>query len=188
MYKDYEVKLNAILDTHKGVKRFDLKDIKTLDKLSGELEKIARNLDGNLTSKVDDAIATYNVSQDKVDKISIDLEQTEKEYDDTRKRIEEEKKQLKIDEKVLVKEQNKWQKSWDKKVKDAKKVFSVNDKYKAAYKKGEGVKDKLKTAIKQVEQSAKDLGVKVNVSEYETIVKLMDGQVPDAAKYLQFDY
>ena len=188
MYKDYEVKLNAILDSHKGVKRFDFKDIKTLDKLSGELEKIAKNIDSSLYYKVDDAIAKYNVSQDKVDKVSIDLEQAEKEYDITRKRIEEAKKELKLDEKFLVKEQNKWQKSWDKKEKDAKKVFSVNDKYKAAYKKGQGVKDKLKTAIKQVEQSAKDLGVKVNVSQYEASIKLMDGQVPDAAKNMQFDY
>ena len=33
MYKDYEIKLNAILNKHKGVQKVNLKDLKTLDAL-----------------------------------------------------------------------------------------------------------------------------------------------------------
>jgi hypothetical protein len=43
MYKDYEIKLNAILDSHKGV-RVELKDLKTVEKVQKDLEKAVDEL------------------------------------------------------------------------------------------------------------------------------------------------
>ena len=70
MYKDYEIKLNAILDKHKEPKRFDFKDIKTLDKLTGQLKSLVSKLDD---SKIKSEIGNYDKVNDEFKKIRDEL-------------------------------------------------------------------------------------------------------------------
>ena len=53
MYKEYEIKLNAILDKHKGVQKVDLKDLKTVEKVKKDLDKATELMEKQLkkTSK-----------------------------------------------------------------------------------------------------------------------------------------
>ena len=44
MYKDYEIKLNAILDKHRTPKKFNFKDVQTVEKALKTLDKTLRKL------------------------------------------------------------------------------------------------------------------------------------------------
>jgi hypothetical protein len=46
MYKDYEVKLNAILDKHKGVQKVELGLIDDLDKIFKDAQKLSSTAEG----------------------------------------------------------------------------------------------------------------------------------------------
>lgn len=92
MYKNYEDKLNTILSNAKGekVEKYSLKDIKTLDKLTGQLK--------TLTDKLDDSkIKTEVSSYDRVNQLLKDAEaQLDRAEDSLRISKEKSKKQNKI--------------------------------------------------------------------------------------------
>ncbi len=185
MYKDYEIKLNAILDKHKGVKRFDFKDIKTLEKLTGQLKSLVSKLDD---SKIKSELGNFN-KVNEVFKQDKEAEQNkwenllkkEKELEDFKKSVEKfEKEYTKVNKKADV--------SRKKADAAAKKVFNANDKYMTSYNKAESIADKLEDAIELVEKGAKDLGLKVNVSQYETQVNNFRKLEDNPLNKLDFDY
>ena len=40
MYKDYEIKLNAILDKHRTPQKFNFKDVQTVEKVLNEVKSL----------------------------------------------------------------------------------------------------------------------------------------------------
>jgi len=67
MYKDYEIKLNAILDRHKGVQKVELGLIDDIDKA----EDKARSYEKKLEAVLDKAIKEANVIIDLNEKVQI---------------------------------------------------------------------------------------------------------------------
>jgi len=185
MYKDYEIKLNAILDKHKEPKRFDFKDIKTLDKLTGQLKSLVSKLDD---SKIKSEVDKYDKVHEVYKKITIDLE---KAYDIVKlkeEKVEDIKKELQKDTKNWNTIEKKQDTAYKKKETAAAKAFLANDKYITSWKKAESISDKLEDAIDLVEKGAKDLGVKVNVSQYETQVNNFRKLEDNPLNKLDFDY
>tara|TARA_R110002153_G_scaffold138567_1_gene289157 strand:- start:16 stop:573 length:558 start_codon:yes stop_codon:yes gene_type:complete len=185
MYKDYEIKLKAILDSHKGVKRFDFKDIKTLDKLTGQLKSLVSKLDD---SKIKSEIGNY-------DKVNAEFKVADKNRDTAEESISKSKEKIKLAEKELETEFklfnniDKKRATVDKKKEaSAKKVFNENDKYISTYNKAESISNKLEDAIELVEKSAKDIGLSVNVAQYETQVNNFNKLVDNPLNKLDFDY
>ena len=185
MYKDYEIKLNAILDKHKRVKRFDFKDIKTLEKLTGQLKSLVSKLDD---SKIKSELGNYDKVNDELKKISAILDRAEDGISISKKKVEEAKKELEADNKAYFKVEKQFDTARKKQDTAAKKVFNVNDKYISTYNKAESISDKLEDAIELVEKGAKDLGVKVNVSQYETQVNNFRKLEDNPLNKLDFDY
>ena len=74
MYKDYEIKLNAILDKHRTPKKFEFKDIKTLEKLTGQLKSLISKLDD---SKIKSELSNYNKVNDEFKEIGAILDRAE---------------------------------------------------------------------------------------------------------------
>lgn len=187
MYKDYEIKLNAILDRQKSVKRFDFKDIKTLEKLTNELSKVSSNLD-KAAENVKSSVKVYEVKNKankeaikKQDLAFVKLKEQEK------KILEEQKELAKID-----KEYDKLEKAQDKtrlqKEKLAQSVFKQEEKYETNYTKGESISSKLETAIKEVEKISKGLGINVPLEKYKQTLKTFDNTPRDAFQGVDFDY
>lgn len=185
MYKDYEVKLNAILDSHKDVKRFDFKDIKTLDKLTGQLKSLVSKLDD---TKIKSEIGNFNKVNTEFNKAETQFEVERENLDLAEKKVAEVKKDLEKQEKQYLKFEKTYDKFVDKYNAAAKKVFNENDKYISTYNKAESISDKLEDAIELVEKGAKDIGLSVNVSQYETQVNNFNKLEENPLTKLDFDY
>ena len=185
MYKDYEIKLNAILDKHKEPKRFDFKDIKTLEKLTGQLKSLVSKLDD---SKIKSELGNFNKVNTEFNKAETQFEVERENLDLAEKKVAEIKKDLEKQEKQYLKFEKTYDKLVDKYNAAAKKVFNANDKYIASYDKAESIADKLEDAIELVEKGAKDIGVTVNVSQYETQVNNFNKLVDNPLNKLDFDY
>ncbi len=185
MYKDYEIKLNAILDKHKEPKRFDFKDIKTLEKLTGELKSLVSKLDD---SKIKSEIGNYDKVNEELKKISAILDRAEDGISISKKKVEEAKKELEADNKAYLKVDKKHDTAYKKKETAAAKVFNANDKYMSNWLKAESISDKLEDAIFLVEKGAKDLGVKVSVSQYEAQIANFYKNDKDPLSKLDMDY
>jgi len=154
MYKDYEIKLNAILDKH-GVQKVELKDIKTLDKLESEAKKIIAELRKTKSKEKKHFQESTKVSDD-----------SEKLY----------KKANELDKKI--KEMNiVTKKAYD----DYQETYGEMQ---VVAKKGESKADELEKNIKLVEKAAKNLGVNVPIDKYKTIQKNLETEsnIPDKRK------
>ena len=93
MYKEYEIKLNAILDKHKEPKRFDFKDIETLRRLSKECYKI-QNEGVKLSDTTTIAINKRLELKEKVDKLKEKEDKLMKKYQAQLKKAEKHKKYM----------------------------------------------------------------------------------------------
>tara|TARA_R110002096_G_scaffold429416_1_gene642286 strand:+ start:343 stop:900 length:558 start_codon:yes stop_codon:yes gene_type:complete len=185
MYKDYEIKLNAILDRQKGVKRFDFKDIKTLDKLTGQLKSLVSKLDD---SKIKSEIGNYDKVHEVLKKATIDLDKADDIVKFKEEKIEDIKKELQKDLKNYNTVDKKRDAAYKKRETAAIKVFKANDKYVSIYDKADDVYFKLEDAIELVEKGAKDIGLKVDVSKYNTQLQNFNKLVKDPLDKLDFDY
>ena len=74
MYKDYEVKLNAILDRQKGVQKTNLGVVDDLKKLNTKSETTIKN-SKKLQVKIDKSRKTYNDLYEKTRSLTTQLEE-----------------------------------------------------------------------------------------------------------------
>jgi len=95
MYKNYEDKLNTILSNAKGekVEKYSFKDIKTLDKLSGQLK--------TLTDKLDDSKIRAEVSS--YDRVNQSFKEAEAQLDRADNSFRASKEKIKKQNKILKK-------------------------------------------------------------------------------------
>jgi chromosome segregation ATPase len=184
-YEEYEKELKEYNLSH--LKRVDFKDVKTLKKLSDQIEKLVAQMDSQNVNVLN-AVADYQKFN--VDEQSAS-ENLEKEFDNYRaveKRVEELEKEKKAAAAQYAKLEKVYDKARDKKETMAQKVFKANDKYKAAYKKGDALADKLDDAIREVNSIAKSLGVDVPTGEPRQILAKFRATSSDALKNVNFDY
>ena len=184
-YEEYEKELKEY--NLSSAIRFEFKDVKTIEKLIGQMDALVSKLDKEF-NQVDGAAFDYKKSEEARTEALKELDDVEKDYDNAREKLEIVKKELAAEEKYLVTEQKKYDKAIDKTRKTEDKLVGLNEKYKTTYDKGENLKADLKTAIKQVDAAAKALGIK-NIpatTDGEAAIKSFDGQVPDAAKYFKY--
>tara|TARA_R100001230_G_C5598227_1_gene112777 strand:- start:49 stop:375 length:327 start_codon:yes stop_codon:yes gene_type:complete len=79
MYKDYEIKLNAILDKHKGVQKVELGLVQDVLSLYDKIEGFKNEMDKNLSKakssaiKVDAEIKNFKKLAGNVEKAAKDL-------------------------------------------------------------------------------------------------------------------
>jgi len=181
MYKDYEIKLNAILDKHKQPKRFDFKDIKTLDKLSDLALRIyddapEKNDIEMAIDRVDDFESDIIFSKEKLEEVkeySLELNEGIKENTSDLKDIQSSLKENKQE----LKDTSKKIKEWTNEVKVAtkgkatayKKASAIVKNAETQVAKAKKTSADLKKAISDFESAAKGLGVDVSskVSEYK---------------------
>ena len=175
-YEEYAKELKEF-NLSSAVQRFDFKDIKTLKKLSEQMNKVANALDKEFMNIEDFAFNARNAEEEKNTAIDLSAE-TKKETDkikaDAEKRLED-----------ILKEGKKIFQDWQK---AEVKLEKANNSYKSNYGKGEGLKAKVKSAIKEFEQQLKALGVKEKpqaLQSAEWSIEEFDKQVPDAAKYFK---
>ena len=166
-------------------KRIELKDIKTLEKLTGQLKSATDKLDA---SKIKSELSNYNKENAVVKKEGALLDTAEDYISITKKRIEKAKTELEADEKAYLKVEKKYDTAKKKTENAANKVFSANDKYMANWKKGESISTKLEEAIFLVDRAAKDLGVKISVSQYEAQIDKFYNNEKDPLSKLDMDY
>ncbi len=187
MYKNYEDKLNTILSNAKGekVEKYSLKDIKTLDKLTGQLKTLTDKLDD---SKIKTEVSSYDRVNQLLKDAEAQLDRAEDSLRISKEKIQKAEQDFAKDEKAYLKVEKKFDTARNKQEKAAQKVFKLNDKYIADYKKAENVADKLEDAISIVEKNAKSLGVKVNVSQYETIINNFNKKQNNPLNKIDFDY
>jgi uncharacterized protein (DUF3084 family) len=169
MYKNYEDKLNTILSNAKGerVKKYSFKDIKTLDKLTAQLRSATDKLD---VTKIRAEVNTFNKVAQNLEQAKKELDQAENSYRASKEKIKKAEQDFVKEEKSYLKVDKKHDTALKKNESAAQKVFKLTDKYDASYKKGESIADKLEDAIFDVKESAKKLGVTINVSKYESAV------------------
>ena len=74
MYKDYEIKLNAILDRQKGVQKTNLGVVDDLKKLNTKSETTIKN-SKKLQVKIDKSRKTYNDLYEKTRSLTTQLEE-----------------------------------------------------------------------------------------------------------------
>ena len=158
MYKDYEIKLNAILDKHRTPKKFEFKDLKTLEKLTGQLKSLISKLD---EGKIKSELSNYNKVNEAYKQARIEFTKAENALTEKEKELEDAA---------------------------ANKVFKANDKYIANYQKGDGIATKLINAIDEVEEGAKKLGLSINVSQYEAAINNFYNNEADPLSKLDMDY
>ena len=185
MYKDYEIKLNAILDKHRTPKKFNFKDIKTLEKLTGQLKSLISKLDD---SKIKSEISNYNKVNDAYKQTIQDLDKADESLKSKEKQLEDLKKEITKFEKAYNTADKKNDSALKKRETAANKVFNANDKYIANYQKGDDIATKLTDAIFDVEEGAKKLGLSINVSQYEAAINNFYNNEADPLSKLDFDY
>jgi len=185
MYKDYEIKLNAILDKHRTPKKFDFKDIKTLEKLTGQLKSLISKLDD---SKIKSELSNYNKVNDAYKQARKEFTEAENALAAKEKELENFKKEVAKFDKAFLKADKKEDTARKKQDAAANKVFNANDKYIANYKKGDDIAAKLEDAIFDVEEGAKKLGLSINVSQYEAAINNFYNNEADPLSKLDFDY
>jgi len=164
--------------------RFDLKDVKTIEKLVSQLDKVVDQLETGL-GQMDMLVNDYNKSEDLVKNQREVLDRASDAIDLSKSQINDAKKGLLQTEKAYEKQEKFYDKLSDKNNKAEDKLVGRNEKYKDQYEKGEKLKDSIKSAIKQVEASAKSLGISGQIPAVdlgEIAIRSFDGQVPDAAK------
>ena len=167
------------------VEKVEFKNVKTLEKLEGQLQSIMSKLDD---SKIKSEISNYNKLNQEHIQSQKTYDQVEVVFDDIAARLAKLVKEKDKKGKELVKAGKDEDKKRDKKETAAQKVFRANDKYIADYKKGTAIQDKLVQAIFDVEEAAKQLGVTISVSKYEALVERFDNTTKDPLSKLDFDY
>ena len=183
------VRKNRITQMSKAKKlslanRFDLKDVKTIEKLVSQLDKVVDQLETGL-GQMDMLVNDYNKSEDLVKNQRAVLDRASDAIDLSKSQINDAKKGLVQTEKAYEKQEKFYDKLSDRNNKAEDKLVGRNEKYKDQYEKGEKLKDSIKSAIKQVEASAKSLGISGQIPAVdlgEIAIRSFDGQVPDAAK------
>ena len=182
--KEQLLKLEQVFAKAKG-KKVELKDIKTLDKLSGQLKSVVDKLDD---SKIKSELTNYDKVNVVVKEQGAILDRAEDGITISKEKVEKAKKELEADNKAYLKVEKKYDTAKKKQEAAAKKVFNANDKYMANWKKGESIADKLEDAIFEVKEGAKKLGVKINVSQYEAQIEKFYNNENDPLEKLDFDY
>ena len=169
MYKNYEDKLNTILSNAKGekVEKYSFKDIKTLHKLTAQLRSATDKLD---VTKIRAEVSSYNKIKESFKDARLQLDRAEDSLDVAKEKIKKAEQEYNKEEKTYLKVEKSFLTARNKEDRAAQKVFKLTDKYDVAYKKGDSIAAKLEDAIFDVKESAKKLGVSVNVSKYETAV------------------
>jgi len=186
MYEKFEKQIDTILEKHKGsIKKVELKDIKTLEKLTGQLKSVVDKLDD---SKIKSELTDYEKFNQNEKIASENLEKEFNNFKALEKRVEEIEKEKKSTKKEYDKKEKVYDKARDKKETMAMKVFRANDKYMANWKKGESISDNLEEAIFEVKEGAKKLGVKIKVSQYQAQVDKFYNNERDPLSKLDFDY
>ena len=71
MYKDYEIKLNAILDKH-GVQKTNLGVVQDLEKLNSKSETFIKT-SSKIVSKMEKSFKTYNDSWEKTSQLTMKI-------------------------------------------------------------------------------------------------------------------
>lgn len=167
------------------VEKVEFKNIKTLEKLTEQLKSAISKLDD---SKIKSEIVNYN-------KVNSELKQALQEEENKWEQVKNASKQVELAKEELEdkqKEHTKVEKKLDtaKKKQDtaAKKVFNLNDKYIANFKKGEAIADKLEQAMFDVQEGAKKLGVRISVNQYEASLNSFYNNERDPLSKLDFDY
>ena len=168
-----------------SLEKVELKDIKTLNKLSGQLTNAIKKLDDSKIKselgKFDKANADFNAAENKFDLVRQKL-------DDAEQKVAEAKKQVEKEEKEYLKFEKQYDKLVDKYNAAAKKVFNENDKYISNYNTAENIADKLEDAVIEVQQAAKKLGVNINVTEFVNVVVTFKNLQENPLNKLNFDY
>ena len=72
MYKDYEIKLNAILDRQKGVQKTNLGVVQDLEKLNSKSETFIKT-SSKIVSKMEKSFKTYNDSWEKTSQLTMKI-------------------------------------------------------------------------------------------------------------------
>ena len=149
MYKDYEIKLNAILDKHKEPKRFDFKDVKTVEKAISAVNSL-----GSGEKVVESVIKFKNIH----DKAAIEYDKLEKDI-----------KKIKTSQDKFQKTFSKAEENFNKSISEAS---QLRNKQIQAY-------DKLENAANLLEQNARKLGVKTPpiVKEANKLLKTLDKRI-----------
>lgn len=182
--KEQLLKLEQVFAKAKG-ERIELKDIKTLDKLSGQLKSVVDKLDD---SKIKSELTNYDKVNEDVKKQGGILDIAEDSITISKQKVEKAKKELEADNKAYLKYEKEYNTAKKKQEAAAKKVFSANDKYLANYKKAESIADKLEDAVIDVKEAAKKLGVKVPVDTYTNLVVKFKNLQENPLEKLDFDY
>jgi len=182
--KEQLLKLEQVFAKAKGEK-VELKDIKTLDKLTGQLKSVVDKLDD---SKIKSELSNYDKVNAVVKEQGAILDRAEDGITISKEKVEKAKKQLEADNKAYLKVEKKYDTAKKKTESAANKVFSANDKYIASYKKAESIADKLEDAVIDVREAAKQLGVKIPLDKYINIVVKFKNLEDNPLSKLDFDY
>jgi len=187
MYKNYEDKLNTILSNAKGekVEKYSFKDIKTLDKLTAQLRSATDKLD---VTKIRAEVSSYNKIKELLNEAAAQLDRAEDFLSISKEKIKKAEQDFAKDEKAYLKVEKSFLTARKKEDRAAQKVFKLTNKYDVAYKKGDSIAAKLEDAIFDVKESAKKLGVSVNVSKYETAVIDFYKNDRDVLAKMDFDF
>jgi|TARA_R110002020_G_scaffold448292_1_gene661027 hypothetical protein len=155
-----EGKLNKLSKVKRDTiaKRLELKDMKTVDKLTAQLETFNNKLE-TLFDKVDDAVKVAEESEEERTQLSGMLDFAEDAVAITKNKLKEVQKTLNNDNKALSKAEGKFEKATAKMNKLDEKVAKVNQNYKDTWNKADDIADDLKDAISAVEKAAKALGI-----------------------------
>ena len=173
MYKDYEIKLNAILDKH-GVQKVELKDLKTVKALVKEADSI---LDKFVEAKSDVPYYIEELEEYKKDlkDLAADIQEVskkdgvetkylrkiEKDLDKFTKEKEEVEKVLKAIAERLKTDKKKVDKTREKEIKSEKQAKDAIQKLQTSINKSKNLLSKLETARKEIIKNAKNLGVDI---------------------------
>tara|TARA_R110002153_G_scaffold78134_1_gene200126 strand:- start:24 stop:713 length:690 start_codon:yes stop_codon:yes gene_type:complete len=185
--KTYEEYAKELKEFNLSSQRFDFNDIKTLNKLTAQLDKLMDTL-SNDEPKIKDAVSDYEKFNQNEKIASESLEKEFNNYKALEKRQEEIEKEKKSAQKEYDKKEKVYDKARDKKETMAMKVFKTNDKYKASYKKGESIMDKLEDATIEVRKQAKALGVDVPTNKFENSIVQFKNLQENPLNKINFDY
>ena len=177
LVKDGKVKDMNLEKRLNLVKKFQFKDVKTIEKLVSELDKITDKLEKEY-GQIEMLFNDYDKTEDLVKNQREILDRADNGIDLANNQLKEAKKSFEKQEKTFNKIFEKNQKSEDK-------LLARNGKYKDAYKKGEKLANNIKSAMKQVEAAAKSLGITGEIDAIDLgkiSINFFDGQISDAAK------